>query len=137
MTTSEHTSKSSPVMRRLLHPSIKRQLHQYRSEWELFCSKEDLLPEGSNKAMKNLLQSSLSGLNPRSVWLVIDDIDHMTVRARETFLYLLLQMWKELQGQVTVRILVTSRPYSDIGVLLEKVPTILQYREYKGVKKNL
>jgi hypothetical protein len=80
-----------------------------------------------------LLQATLLAIQPSNVLFMIDDIDHMSVRARESFLHLLLKMWKVLRGEnVAVHILITSRPYSDIGAILEDVPTILQYREYKG-----
>lgn len=130
----DNPDKDAITSRRLLHPAIKRLLPRLGSDWgRIFCSEKDFLPEESNEIMKNLLQTTLVAIKPRSVLFTIDDIDHMTVHARESFLFYLLQMWKLLQAQgVRVHILVTSRPYSDIGALLEDVPTILQYREYKG-----
>lgn len=134
MDTQYSPSNDVPASRRLLHPSVKPLLSKHGSDWDrVFCSERDFLPEGSNEAMKNLLQITLTAIKPKRVSLTIDDVDHMTVRARESFLNLLLQTWKVLQTQyVRVHILVTSRPYSDIASLLEDVPTILQYREYKG-----
>jgi hypothetical protein len=122
------------VNRRVLPPSVKHLISQRGSDWEdFFCNQKDFLPESSNEAMKNLLQTTLEAIQPKSALFTIDNVDQMTVRARETFLYLLLQMWKALEARnVRVHILVTSRPYSDIGALFENVPTILQYREYKG-----
>lgn len=117
-----------------LPPTVKENIRLFPHYWsDVFTNVDYILPDTHNKIMKDLLLVTLVAIKPISVLLAIDDLDHMSVRNRETFLALLLNLWKELQREnVAVHILVISRPYSDIGALLEDVPTILQHRDYKG-----
>lgn len=83
--------------------------------------------------MRMLLSVLLALPSHSKTLLVIDDIDNLLAPARKDFLHLLVEMFDRLQGRGReIRILITSRPYQDIGDILKDLPVIRQATEYKG-----
>jgi GTPase SAR1 family protein len=83
-----------------------------------------------------LVRDLITAISDREIVLILDGVDEIRPQeTREIFLDGILKLWKHLQSkeQATVKIFVTSRPFSDIQQALTDLPNMEKDKERKGL----
>jgi Cdc6-like AAA superfamily ATPase len=86
----------------------------------------------TTKNLWELLETLINGVSAFETVLLIDGIDALKPDSRSSFLTNFLALEKQVQSGAIIRVLISSRPFSDIQVALAHYDSIEREKERKG-----